>query len=263
MIAVHVYQSFEAIQSGRAGISEVADERRVEAEYLYKEKQMFCRKDSVIRRYQFWPGHDASDDNEIIPHKSGDWRGKFMIPYQMSDACRRIYDTIVMVNGLPYLVIGITNRKGMSLVLQDHVEKTYVITLKNLPDLRSPMPGYIPNEGKAYFLHRNPTNHNKQGMSHENSFLIEAGHASDRVAACGEQQALVGLLHRTTKICKVVKPGYISPKLAIFEKRGHPNLEYMGRCIGEFEGDKLMILRDEDKRNPWIAAAIKEVGLEN
>lgn len=262
---IHYYPDYLHIHSQTPMVGSVTDDRKEEAIYLYDQEQVLHQPNSVIRKYQVWPGHPASDENELVPSGRTDWRGSFKIYFSMKDACRRMYDTIIVIDGIPYLIVGITRRDGMSLVLKDASKKTHVISMKNVPDMRAPMPGYINDKTRGMFLHRSPMSHNKQGMHSENTFLREAGKDYKNV----EGLANVSTLHslHNSKVQKYsprlgLTSSYLSPKLALFDNGKRSGLEYLGRIVAEYQGDKLVILRDEDKRNPWLAAAMAEVQLE-
>jgi hypothetical protein len=191
----------------------------------------------------------------------------------VDDAGLRLSNTIVYIGPDPVFVTGVAlGRDGQMYLLFRAVDgKDYKIAYHDPKvDLRSPEPQYLVYHHEPVYLIRNALRQQKQGLDRSNSMIKPVNknphrwdHAMEVCKGLKEQTNLswTPQYHDLMVRARAFRSLRLSPNVCFFADDDKVKAEYRGRLLGDVN-DNEITLDDSDKRRPWIAKAVKEIGCE-
>ena len=189
---------------------------------------------------------------------------------QIEEINLRLRDCLILAKGLPYLVYTVVPaKKAFDIYLNDG-EFMYRTPFSPEINLRSIEPGYISNNGEAYYMYRVPGKVYKQGLNQQNTMIARCGAGGSPIRP---QVLLPALRNRKDRRWNntleilfhegALKSLRMSNSVAVYRKedRKNPSVEYRGRKLGILI-DGRVDAEETDREMSWIYKDLHHVNLE-
>lgn len=200
----------------------------------------------------------------------------------VEEARRRLLQTIVMIQGIPYLVEDVRQnmRHGIYLTLDPTTGDKKKVPLNKIHDLRSPPPGYLSFKDDELFgtfwFARKPARVTMQGLP-----MRERG-GTGYVKAVGNERGfqpwpragilIKGLLNKDNMkfqpamgefmVSGLIKNIRLNGNVACYAEGNAAFVEYKGRKLGKLQGNRVSLEDETDRNVPWIEKDLNSANIE-